>query len=403
MYLFNNVTQCHRSIVTCHHRVNYCTLRDIWIRYPVGLFNLSWPIIEDVKFRSVQYIYLRHLLFPSTSINPTVVSRFLIYIYTYINIRQYRINIIRNVTNIIFDEGIFYFIEEERTNFSLDIPLSLFDKKEERNPPGILEEKENLHTREDDVTKRPSVTQRGVVYAQIPEKHIPAPSLSLSLSLSPSPRINEIAVRRYWDTACCGSIDIYFRRSSRPYDRLGLRFAGETEGGWQTLPRLVSIYSGFPRFSRLCRARSAPPVCIILYLFRLVTPGAGRPPTPFSRQPFIPRTGVTSFSRRGTREQPHIREPEMGYIQQGYKERRRFTNLSFFFFFFLFLSLRIVYRHPTTLLYQLVFKGTISCLVPCNGRSRKRDFHFPPPLSAIFSPSRRVNPCYIGIPEIFLL
>lgn len=38
-----------------------------------------------------------------------------------------------------------------------------------------------------------------------------------------------------------------------------------------TLPRLVSIYSGFPRFPRLCHARSASPVCIILYLFRLVT------------------------------------------------------------------------------------------------------------------------------------
>lgn len=64
----------------------------------------------------------------------------------------------------------------------------------------------------------------------------------------------------------------------------------------RTLPRLVSIYSGFPRFPRLCRARSAPPVCIILYLFRLVTSCTGHP-TPFPWQPFL-RTGVRSFSRR---------------------------------------------------------------------------------------------------------
>lgn len=105
---------------------------------------------------------------------------------------------------------------------------------------------------------------------------------SRALTSAAGRRINEIAVRRYWDTACCGSVDIYFRRSPllrairaallAPHARRGSR-------RWQTLPRLVSIYSGFPRFPRLCRARSAPPVCIILYLFRLVTPR--RPANPF--------------------------------------------------------------------------------------------------------------------------
>lgn len=52
------------------------------------------------------------------------------------------------------------------------------------------------------------------------------------------------------------------------YSRSGL-VDGRVEEA--TLPRLVSIYSGFPRFPRLCHARSASPVCIILYLFRLVT------------------------------------------------------------------------------------------------------------------------------------
>lgn len=56
-----------------------------------------------------------------------------------------------------------------------------------------------------------------------------------------------------------------------------------------TLPRLVSIYSGFPRFPRLCHARSAPPVCIILYLFRLVTS--------YTRAP-VPRTSLLSSKAR---------------------------------------------------------------------------------------------------------
>lgn len=101
------------------------------------------------------------------------------------------------------------------------ISLYPFDDKKKK----ILEENENLYTRDDDVTKRPSVTQRVSSMHRFRKSTFPLPP-----SLSPSPRINEIAVRRYWDTACCGSIDIYFRRSSRPCDRLGLRFAGETGG-----------------------------------------------------------------------------------------------------------------------------------------------------------------------------
>lgn len=63
-----------------------------------------------------------------------------------------------------------------------------------------------------------------------------------------------------------------------------------------TLPRLVSIYSGFPRFPRLCRARSASPVCIILYLFRLVT-SYTRPASPPSFSFFLPSSLFSLSSR----------------------------------------------------------------------------------------------------------
>lgn len=140
---------------------------------------------------------------------------------------------------------------------------------------------------------------------------------------------------------CCGGIDIYFSSLfSHPFRSVGgwlhcslsVLVDGRVEEA--TLPRLVSIYSGFPRFPRLCRARSASPVCIILYLFRLVT-SYTRPASLASRPLFSSHLPIfclplayksralytrewhgrrrTSFSSQLSPEWRHIRESEMGY------------------------------------------------------------------------------------------
>lgn len=106
------------------------------------------------------------------------------------------------------------------------------------------------------------------------------------------------------------------------YSRTGL-VGGRVEEA--TLPRLVSIYSGFPRFPRLCHARSASTVCIILYLFRLVTSYTrSRPALSFLRlSPRSPAPCIRVGSDgRKLRLVPYFRiascEPEMGYT--GYKK-----------------------------------------------------------------------------------
>lgn len=105
--------------------------------------------------------------------------------------------------------------------------------------------------------------------------------------------------------------------------------ATTTESRIPTTPRLVSIYSGFPRFPKLChgapgsRARSAPPVCIILYLFRLVKPSRPHPRAHQNSQPltslYSVDTGIhpSIFSNTYIRIKiyVYIGKPKIGYIR----------------------------------------------------------------------------------------